>query len=130
MGWIAIFGIISLHKFVYMGVTDFILAIVGMIVGGGASWIFLLKSTKTKARAEAMKEVQDVYQETIQDLREDKRILKEEREDDRMKYKELEDRFLQLEKNQRAMNTDIKLLKDKNIKERCLNFSCKERVSE
>ena len=130
MGWIAVFGVVSLYKFMYMGVTDFILAIVGMIVGGGASWIFLLKSTKTKARAEAMKEVQDVYQETIQDLREDKRILKEEREDDRMKYKELEDRFLQLEKNQRVMNTDIKLLKDKNIKERCLNFSCKERISE
>jgi predicted RNase H-like nuclease (RuvC/YqgF family) len=57
--------------------VELIIGFVGMVIGGGGIWLFTIKSTREKARAEAMKEVQDVYQETITDLREDKRFLKE-----------------------------------------------------
>lgn len=45
--------------------------------GGLISWA-TRKYTKKSAEANAMKEWQDVYQETIKDLRSDKDILKEE----------------------------------------------------
>lgn len=46
------------------------------IAGGGLLTLGTAKYAKKSAEASAMKEWQDVYQETIQDLREDKVILK------------------------------------------------------
>ena len=46
--------------------------------GGGLATVFTIKYTRKTAQADAMKSVQDVYQETIQDLRSDKEIMKKE----------------------------------------------------
>lgn len=58
--------------------NDFLVAIIAALSGGGLSTLILLPITKKKYQAEAMKEVQDVYQETVADLRNDKRLMKEE----------------------------------------------------
>lgn len=57
--------------------TSIILAVLAFFsAGGGVGYLLTLRSAKKKASAEAMKEVQDVYQETIADLRTDKVELK------------------------------------------------------
>jgi len=48
------------------------------ISGGGMAAVFTLKYTRKTAQADAMKAVQDVYQETIADLRSDKDEMKKE----------------------------------------------------
>ena len=52
--------------------------IISFIVGGGLITLLTLPSIRSKAKADAMQSVQDVYQETIQDLREEKNRQKEE----------------------------------------------------
>lgn len=47
------------------------------ITGGGLLTIVTAKYTRKSAQANAMKEWQDIYQETIKDLRTDKDLLKE-----------------------------------------------------
>lgn len=107
---------------------DFLLAIIGLFVGGGGVWIFIIKSTRTKARAEAMKEVQDVYQETIIDLREDKRLLKAERDADRCRYAEIELQVNDLKVAMELLRTELEQMKLKRLTESCLDFKCKNRV--
>jgi len=111
-----------------MGVMDFALALIGLVVGGGGAWMFLLKSTKQKAKAEAMKEVQDVYQETIVDLREDKRILKEEKNEDREKYNSLETKVDELKISVQELKEELKCEKLRRLKEACVDFGCKNRI--
>ncbi len=53
-------------------------SIILFISGGGLATIFTVKYTRKTAQADAMKAVQEVYQETIQDLRSDKEIMKKE----------------------------------------------------
>ena len=74
--------------------SGFILGILGLLVGGGISWIFTVKAIKRKADGESQlvvadswKSVQDVYQQTIEDLnkycediRKDRNNLREERD--------------------------------------------------
>lgn len=48
------------------------------ISGGGLASLFTVKYIRKTAQANAMKAVQEVYQETIQDLRSDKEIMKKE----------------------------------------------------
>ncbi|MEA4975448.1 MAG: hypothetical protein VB046_06900 [Paludibacter sp.] len=106
-----------------MYITEIIIGLISMIVGGGGIWLFTIKSTREKARAEAMKEVQDVYQETITDLREDKRLLKEEKDSLIVEINEMKQSIYSLKK-------DVEQLKMKNMREKCLNFACKERIIE
>jgi predicted RNase H-like nuclease (RuvC/YqgF family) len=106
-----------------MYITEIIIGLISMIVGGGGIWLFTIKSTREKARAEAMKEVQDVYQETITDLREDKRLLKEEKDGLIVEINEMKQSIYSLKK-------DVEQLKMKNMREKCLNFACKERIIE
>ena len=125
-----------------MEILNLIFTAIGVFLGGGGTWIFLIKSSKRKAQAEAMKDEQNVYQETIKDLREDKRILKEERDEGRDRYNELLDKyndlqdkykglassFEELRKSVSTMQDDIQSLKKKNEKENCINFKCAERI--
>lgn len=55
--------------------------ILTFIAGGGLTSIVSVKFIKQQAKADAFKSVQDVYQETIKDLREDKERMKEEMSD-------------------------------------------------
>lgn len=58
--------------------SNFIVSIVSLIVGGGLSVPFTIKFARRKADADAMKAVQEVYQETLNDLRKEKNFQKEE----------------------------------------------------
>jgi len=58
--------------------TTYIEPIILFISGGGLAALFTIKYTRKTAQANAMKAVQDVYQETIQDLRSDKELMKKE----------------------------------------------------
>lgn len=99
--------------------SGFILGIFGLLVGGGISWIFTVKAIKRKADGESQlvvadswKSVQDVYQQTIEDLnkycddiRKDRNNLREERdqhkqetENMRKKYIAMEDQIIDLKK--------------------------------
>jgi len=46
------------------------------VTGGGLASLISIKYTRKTAQADAMKAVQDVYQETIRDLRADKEEMK------------------------------------------------------
>ena len=78
---------------------EFIIPILTLLAGGGLGWIVTIKSTKKKADAEAMASVQDVYQQTIEDLntyckdlRADRNNLRADRDEMRRKNQELEDK--------------------------------------
>ncbi len=93
--------------------TQIIIAFITLLVSIPATFFFTLKSTRKKAQAEAMKEVQEVYQETIIDLREDKRILKEEKDDSRKSYKELEVKIEKLEREFAILKRERKTFQSK-----------------
>mgnify|MGYP001188982948 FL=1 len=67
--------------------------LLAFITGGGVLSFATLKFTRKQAEADAMKAVQEVYQETIKDLREDKELMGKELSDLRVKvagiYKDL-----------------------------------------
>lgn len=105
-------------------------SIIAMIAGGGLIWVFTIKSTRQKARAEAMKEVQDVYQETIVDLREDKRLLKEEKEFAEKELAAQRERYSKLEELVSKLATDVQALKMKSLRDKCVNRTCMERIVE
>lgn len=58
--------------------ADIIVNIISALVGGGLSVPFTLKFARRKADADAMKAVQEVYQEALDDLRKEKNFQKEE----------------------------------------------------
>lgn len=108
--------------------TQILTALVSIITAGSLTFLFTIKSTRQKARAEAMKEVQDVYQETIQDLREDKNILKEEKTDLLAEITDWKEKYVNLTVIVNRNTKDIDQLKIKAKKEQCLRFDCKERI--
>ncbi len=89
------------------------------ISGGGLSAIFTVKYTRKTAQADAMKAIQDVYQETIQDLRSDKEIIKKEN-------MEMRDQISNLDKIVKQNCIDIHELKSY----KCIVLNCKNRRKE
>lgn len=78
---------------------EYIIPILTLLAGGGCGWLLTIKATKKKADAEAMASVQDVYQQTIDDLnkycndlRTDRNNLRADRDEMRRKNQELEDK--------------------------------------
>ena len=71
------------------------------VTSGGLGWVFTARWTRKQAQADAMRSVQEVYQEMIDDLRKDRQSLK-------MKVEELERQVAVLEsevrKNALALN--------------------------
>lgn len=110
--------------------TAIILAIIGLVSGGAFTHLFTVKSVKKKAEAEAMQAVQDAYQETITDLREDKKLLKVEKTELQEAIKEFNSLVNEL-KNQVQKNTaDIEQMKRNEAKLRkhsCIVADCKLR---
>lgn len=97
--------------------NEILTGLVALVSGGGLSALILLPISRKKFQAEAMKEVQDVYQETVADLRADKRLMKEELTD-------LSNRVTNLD-NQLRQNT-IEIVKLK--RNECIRFSCRDRL--
>lgn len=56
---------------------EYIEVIVSFVVGGGLTTVLTGPSIKARARADAMKSMQDVYQEMISDLRNNKKEMNE-----------------------------------------------------
>lgn len=57
---------------------DIVTLIISFVAGGGLITLLTLPSIRSKAKADAMQSVQEVYQETIRDLREEKVRQKDE----------------------------------------------------
>jgi chromosome segregation ATPase len=97
--------------------NGFILGLLGIVTGGGVTWLFTIKAMKRKANGEATqvevdawKGLQDVYQQTIEDLnkycedlrndrmhlREDRDSLRETNDELRRKYNEMEEEISKL----------------------------------
>lgn len=57
-------------------INTYLMPVLTFVGGGGAVYLINWRSMKKQAEAEAMKAVQDVYQETIEDLRADKAAMK------------------------------------------------------
>lgn len=70
--------------------------LLAFITGGGLLTVLTIKATKKKAEAQAMRAVQEVYQETIKDLRIDKEQMKEENLEFREKIAELRQKVNQI----------------------------------
>ena len=68
----------GLSQFMAEFFETYLMPIMTFIGGGGAVYFIKWRSIKKQAEAEAMKAVQDVYQETIADLRNDKEEMKKE----------------------------------------------------
>lgn len=89
------------------------------ISGGGLATLFTIKYTRKTAQADAMRAMQDVYQETIQDLRADKEIIKRENQ-------EMREHIEKLEKIVKQNCEDIRQLRGF----KCINIDCKQRRKE
>lgn len=61
--------------------------LIAFITGGG---LLTVLTTKKQAEAKAMRAVQEVYQETIKDLRVDKDLMKRENDDLRQRVQQLQ----------------------------------------
>lgn len=99
--------------------TNYLEPILLFISGGGLATLFTIKYTRKTAQADAMKAVQDVYQETIQDLRSDKEIMKQEN-------MEMKDHISNLEKTVKQNCIDIDELKNY----QCVVKDCENRIKE
>lgn len=95
------------------GILRFLEFLGTFVIGGGLSVLITIKSVKTKASAEAMSSVQDVYQDLIRDLRDDR--------DRQRAY--FEEQLSRLESQISSMKKDIESLK----KIKCYDLSCDHR---
>jgi len=71
--------------------------VVSAICSGGIAWIATIKWTRKQAEADALKSMQDVYQELIEDLKVDREDLKRDNGALRNTLRELQDRISALE---------------------------------
>ena len=97
----------------------YLMPILTFIGGGGAVYMINWKSIKKQAEAEAMKVVQDVYQQTIADLKADK-------DDMRKDNAELKANIAELQREVNQNTKDINLLKQF----KCVVLDCKLRKRE
>ncbi len=119
-----------------------IISVISILGGGGAAWLFIIRSTRRSAAANAKKDeataetteveklgkIQEVYQDTIADLREDKKILKEENQALKDENQCLRENLAELREVVERNSKDIHELKMIHLKEKCVNNECKERV--
>lgn len=89
------------------------------ILGGGIVSLVKWRSIKKQAEADAMKAVQEVYQETIKDLRDDKEMMKKDNS-------ELRAIVSELQKTVQQNSIDIRELKGF----KCIVLDCKLRKKE
>jgi len=94
--------------------SEILTLIITFIAGGGLITLITLPSIRSKARADAMKSVQDVYQETINDLREEKKRQKEDL------TAQMDELLKKIEKLEREIDSLKKL--------KCYDLSCANRI--
>jgi uncharacterized protein (UPF0305 family) len=99
--------------------TTYLEPVITFVVGGGLASVLSARYVRKTAQADAMKAVQDVYQETIQDLRSDKDEMKKEN-------KEMHEQIIILKKTVEQNCKDIQKLQVF----KCTVMSCNQRVRE
>lgn len=97
-------------------ISTYLEPILAFISGGGLVSIFTLKYSKKQAEANAMRAVQEVYQNTIKDLQADKEIMKQDN-------RELRAQISELQKSVHQNSKDISLLKEF----KCIVTDCPKR---
>lgn len=111
--------------------SGFILGFLGLITGGGLTWLFTINAAKRKANGEAAqvevdawKSMQDVYQQTIADLnkycediridrthlREDRDLLRQSNDELQSKLQTMEDEILDLKRTVAKQGRKIEAL--------------------
>lgn len=93
--------------------------LIAFVTGGGLLTVLTVRATKRQAEAKAMRAVQEVYQETIKDLREDKNLMKKDNEAFRQKVQVLQDEI-------NKISLEVAALR----KYRCTVIDCKLRVKD
>lgn len=107
----------AVHTFVFTMndlIQNILPSVVSLVVGGGLTAIITSRSIRQKAKADAMMSVQDVYQETISDLRQDRLSQRE----------EFERQITELKTRIETLQADIENLK----KLKCYNLECPQRI--
>lgn len=89
-------------------------SLVSLLIGGGLTAVITARSVRQKAKADAMMSVQDVYQETITDLRQDRLSQRE----------EFERQITDLKTRIESLQADVENLK----KLKCYNLECPKRI--
>lgn len=108
-----------------METINIIIPVITLIVGGGAGWVFTIKYTRRQAEADAMQHYQTAYQGLINDLKDDRKALREELQQLRKQLSEADNRIEILELGQRQNSSVIKQL----AKLACIKASqCKDCV--
>lgn len=97
----------------------YLMPIITFVGGGGAVYLINWRSIKKQAEAEAMKVVQDVYQQTISDMKADK-------EDMKTDNSELKKTVAELQREVNQNTKDINQLKQF----KCVVLDCKLRKRE
>lgn len=82
---------------VWAAASEWIGYVVTALASGSISWITTAKWTRQQAKSDAMKSVQDVYQELVEDLKHDRDLQREDNERLVAKLKEYGQRFDELE---------------------------------
>lgn len=111
--------------------SGFILGLLGLVAGGGLTWLFTINAAKRKANGEATqvevdawKSMQDVYQQTIADLnkycedirvdrthlREDRDLLRQSNDELQSKLQAMEDEILDLKRTVAKQGRKIEAL--------------------
>lgn len=111
--------------------SGFILGLLGLVTGGGLTWLFTINAAKRKANGEATqvevdawKSMQDVYQQTIADLnkycedirvdrthlREDRDLLRQSNDELQSKLQAMEDEILDLKRTVAKQGRKIEAL--------------------
>lgn len=111
--------------------SGFILGLLGLVTGGGLTWLFTINAAKRKANGEATqvevdawKSMQDVYQQTIADLnkycediridrthlREDRDLLRRSNDELQSKLQTMEDEILDLKRTVAKQGRKIEAL--------------------
>lgn len=88
--------------------------LVALATGSGLTVLCTIRSLRQKAKADAMQSVQDVYQETIDDLRKDRQLQRE----------EFERQVTELKNSVDTLKREVDALK----KLKCYNLECPVRV--
>jgi len=112
--------------------NEFVLPIITLLAGGGFGWLITINATKRKAEADAFKDVQDIYQQTIEDqktiyldlrkyteeLRADRDDIKKDRDEMRKRNSELETKVRELQDSVDELRREVAELRgESKIKE-------------
>jgi len=88
-------------------------AVVTLLTSSGVTVLITSRSIRQKAKADAMQSVQEVYQETINDLRQDRQLQRE----------EFERQVTDLKSDIESLHREVEGLK----KLKCYNLQCPNR---